>query len=75
MYLVNKQQGEVDAFTVKKIEDAYKLLQDHPECKSLLKKHFTKDVMDQLKYKKTRLGATLYDVIRSGNLLKLSIFP
>ena len=66
MYLVNKQQGEVDAFTVKKIEDAYKLLQDHPECKSLLKKHFTKDVLDQLKYKKTRLGATLYDVIRSG---------
>uniref|UniRef100_A0A7E4ZZT2 arginine kinase n=1 Tax=Panagrellus redivivus TaxID=6233 RepID=A0A7E4ZZT2_PANRE len=64
--LVNKQQGETDAFTVKKIEEAYKILQDHPECHSLLKKHLTKSVVDQLKYKKTQLGATLYDVIRSG---------
>lgn len=29
-------------------------------------RHLTKDVVDKLKYKKTRLGATLYDVIRSG---------
>jgi hypothetical protein len=51
---------------VKKIEDAYKILQAHPECKSLLKKHLTPDVVEALKNKQTKMGATLYDVIRSG---------
>jgi creatine kinase len=32
----------------------------------LLKKHLSKDVFDQLKDKKTKLGATLLDVIQSG---------
>lgn len=67
MIKVNLQEDEADVFTVKKIEDAYKTLQEHPECNSLLKKHLTKEVVDKLKYKKTKLGATLYDVIRSGN--------
>nr|CAD2182252.1 unnamed protein product [Meloidogyne enterolobii] len=31
-----------------------------------LKKHFTESVKDKLKYKKTKLGGTLYDIIRSG---------
>lgn len=66
IYLVNKQENETDAFTVKKIEDAFKRLQEHDECKSLLKKYLTRDVVDQLKYKKTKLGASLYDVISSG---------
>uniref|UniRef100_A0AC34QCB5 Arginine kinase n=1 Tax=Panagrolaimus sp. JU765 TaxID=591449 RepID=A0AC34QCB5_9BILA len=66
VHLVNQQQNEADALTVKKIEEAFKLLQDHPECNSLLKKHLTREVMDQLKFKKTKLGASLYDVIRSG---------
>jgi len=35
----------------------------------LLKKHLTKQVVDQLKDKKTKLGATLMDVIQSGKLL------
>jgi hypothetical protein len=62
----NQPRDEVDAATIKKIEDAYKSLQSHPECKSLLKKYLTKDVVDKCKGKKTKLGATLYDVIRSG---------
>ncbi|XGW21337.1 hypothetical protein V3C99_004358 [Haemonchus contortus] len=58
----------VDENTIKKIEEGYQKL-NGPEgknCKSLLKKHLTRDVMDELKYKKTKLGATLYDCIRSG---------
>lgn len=41
-------------------------LQGAADCHSLLKKYFTKEVMDQLKDKKTKLGATLLDVIQSG---------
>nr|ACO56119.1 arginine kinase [Ascaris suum] len=64
--LVNLQINEADAATVKKIDEAFQRLQKAEDCKSLLKKHLTNDVLDQLKYKKTKLGATLYDVIRSG---------
>uniref|UniRef100_A0A0K0FDC1 arginine kinase n=1 Tax=Strongyloides venezuelensis TaxID=75913 RepID=A0A0K0FDC1_STRVS len=66
IYMTNKQINENDAFTVKKIEEAYKKLQESEKCNSLLKKHLTKDVVDKLKYRKTKLGASLYDVIRSG---------
>jgi protein-arginine kinase len=66
MIYVNEQIGENNAFNIKKIENAYKSLQDNSECNSLLKKHLTQSVVDKLKYKKTKLGATLYDVIRSG---------
>ncbi|KAJ1357798.1 hypothetical protein KIN20_016030 [Parelaphostrongylus tenuis] len=52
--------------TVKKIEDGFAKLQESADCKSLLKKHLTKAVLDKLKNKKTRLGATLLDVIQSG---------
>ena len=37
-----------------------------PEVKSLLKKHFTQAVFDQLKDKKTSRGITINDCIRSG---------
>ncbi|KAI6179584.1 Arginine kinase [Aphelenchoides besseyi] len=63
---VNQQIDEANAFEVRKVEDAFKTLQSHPECRSLLAKNLTKDIVDKLKYKKTKLGATLYDVIRSG---------
>lgn len=66
MYLDKYQIAEADGFTVKRIEQAYKRLQENDECKSLLKKHFTEDVKDSLKYKATKLGATLFDVIRIG---------
>ncbi|KAK6059145.1 arginine kinase [Cooperia oncophora] len=51
---------------IKKIEDGYQTLQNAKECHSLLKKYLTKEVVDQLKDKKTKLGATLWDVIQSG---------
>jgi len=56
----------VDPKVIKEIEDGYKTLQASAECKSLLKKHLTKEVMDELKTKKTKMGASLMDVIRSG---------
>ncbi|KAE9416120.1 hypothetical protein Angca_004081, partial [Angiostrongylus cantonensis] len=52
--------------TIKKIEDGFEKLQGAADCNSLLKKHLTKAVVDKLKTKKTRLGATLLDVIQSG---------
>ncbi|XGW35587.1 hypothetical protein V3C99_019083 [Haemonchus contortus] len=51
---------------IKKIEDGYQTLQNAKDCHSLLKKYLTKEVVDQLKDKKTKLGATLWDVIQSG---------
>ncbi|VDN58400.1 unnamed protein product, partial [Dracunculus medinensis] len=36
------------------------------ECHSLLKKYLTKEIVEQLKTQKTKLGATLLDVIQSG---------
>ena len=61
-------KSEVDSATIKKIEEAYKKLNgpEGKDCKSLLKKHLSKDVVDQLKGKRTKLGATLYDCSRSG---------
>jgi len=55
-----------DADTIKKIEEGYKTLQASKDCHSLLKKYFTEDVMNKLKGRKTKLGATLWDVIQSG---------
>lgn len=55
-----------DADTIKKIEEGYKTLQGAKDCKSLLKKYLTQDVVDKLKGRKTKLGATLWDVIQSG---------
>ncbi|MQK89894.1 hypothetical protein EI007_25690, partial [Escherichia coli] len=51
---------------IAKIEEGYAKLQAAPECHSLLKKYLTKEVVDQLKDKKTKLGANLLDVIQSG---------
>jgi len=56
----------VDPAVVKKIEDGFQTLENAKDCHSLLKKYLTKGVVDQLKDKKTKLGATLLDVIQSG---------
>lgn len=56
----------VDQETIKKIEDGFNKLKDASECKSLLKKYLTKEVVDACKDKKTANGATLFDVIQSG---------
>merc|ERR1711962_608901 len=54
-----------DAATLEKLEEAFKKLEG-AESKSLLKKFLTKEVFEQLKEKKTKLGASLLDVIQSG---------
>ncbi|ORC88155.1 putative arginine kinase [Trypanosoma theileri] len=51
---------------IKKAEEAYHKLHQAHECHSLLKKYLTKKVLDELKDKKTSMGATLMDVIQSG---------
>lgn len=56
----------VDAATIQKLEDGFKKLQEAKDCKSLLKKYLTREVLDKLKGRKTALGATLLDVIQSG---------
>lgn len=55
-----------DAATIKKIDDGFAKLAAAADCKSLLKKYLTKEVVEKLKRKKTKLGATLWDVIQSG---------
>lgn len=82
LHCVQAQEGmSVSPDVIAKIEEGYaKLqvccpntptytkvpLQAAPECHSLLKKYLTKEVVDELKDKKTKLGATLLDVIQSG---------
>lgn len=55
-----------DADTIKKCEEGYKTLQAAADCKSLLKKHLTESALNACKGRKTKLGATLWDVIQSG---------
>jgi len=55
-----------DADTQKKCEEGFKKLQAAADCKSLLKKHLTESTLNACKGRKTKLGATLWDVIQSG---------
>lgn len=48
------------------LEELWKKLKEAKDCKSLLKKHLTEERYNQLKDKKTSLGGTLADCIRSG---------
>lgn len=59
----------VDQATLDKLEAGFKKLQDASDCKSLLKKYLTREVLDACKDKKTAMGATLLDVIQSGESL------
>jgi len=56
----------VDQATLEKLEAGFRKLQDAKGCKSLLKKHLTKEVFDNLKNRQTAMGASLLDVIQSG---------
>jgi len=56
----------VDAATIEKLEAGFKKLQEATDCKSLLKKYLSREVLDACKDKKTALGATLLDCIQSG---------
>jgi len=55
----------VDAEVLKKLEDGYEKLKNS-DSKSLLKKHLTQQIFDNLKNKKTSFGSTLLDVVQSG---------
>ncbi|KYN07211.1 Arginine kinase [Cyphomyrmex costatus] len=55
----------VDVAVPDKLESGYKKLVES-DSKSLLKKHLTKEIVDQLKTRKTSFGSTLLDVIQSG---------
>lgn len=59
-------RGPTSPEVAAKLEAAYKKLQDSPECHSLLKKYLTRQVLDEIKDRKTKMGATLMDVIQSG---------
>lgn len=48
------------------LESGMTELEDDEECKSLLKKHLTREIFDQLKDVKTSFGSTLLDCIQSG---------
>lgn len=51
--------------TIKQLDEMFDKL-NKAESKSLLKKYLNKKVYDQIKKKKTKMGATLVDVIQSG---------
>lgn len=58
---------EVSKEDVEYCEKGFKKLQDDSECHSLLKKHFSQDVLTELKCKKTEtFNSSLRDVIQSG---------
>nr|AMW91807.1 arginine kinase-like protein [Dermanyssus gallinae] len=49
-----------------KLQAGFQKLQTSTQCKSLLKKYLTKEVLDKLQDQTTRMGATLLDVVQSG---------
>lgn len=49
-----------------KLEAHFHTLQNSDKCQSLLKKHLTREILEELKTKTTLFGSTLYDCIRSG---------
>lgn len=62
----------VDQATLDKLEAGFQKLQAAADCKSLLKKYLTREVLDACKNKKTALGATLLDCIQSGKQIEHS---
>lgn len=59
----------VDAAVSEKLEAGFQKLQEATNCKSLLKKHLTREIFDKIKDLKTSFGSTLLDVIQSGKFL------
>ncbi|CAG5123632.1 unnamed protein product [Candidula unifasciata] len=62
-----KQEKEL-AWRPENVDEMFEHLSKAKNCKSLLKKHLTKDIFEKLKDKKTSRGATLGDCIISGVL-------
>lgn len=55
-----------DQAVIDKLDEGFNKLQNAADCKSLLKKYLSKEVLDKLKTKKTAMGASLLDVVQSG---------
>ncbi|CAG0883039.1 unnamed protein product [Cyprideis torosa] len=62
---LTEYQAMVDSAVMAKLEAGFQKL-EASDSKSLLKKHLTREIFDRLKDRKTKLGATLLDVIQSG---------
>ncbi|VDM97440.1 unnamed protein product [Thelazia callipaeda] len=66
LYKMNYQVSEGDAFDIKRTRNAYAELQKAEKCSPLLKRNLTPVILQKLEGKKTKLGATLCEVINSG---------
>ncbi|KAK6111023.1 ATP:guanido phosphotransferase C-terminal catalytic domain family protein [Brugia pahangi] len=66
LYKMNYQIDETDVFAIQRVNAAYAELQKDKNCNSLLKKYLTPTILKKLENKKTKLGVSLYDIIRSG---------
>ncbi|XP_062591518.1 taurocyamine kinase-like [Saccostrea cucullata] len=67
MYNGIKQIIEADIIiTWMSLEELWNKLKNATDCKSLLKKHLTPEIYEQLKDKKTKFGGTLLHCIQSG---------
>ncbi|KAI9352911.1 arginine kinase-like protein [Obelidium mucronatum] len=49
-----------------KLDSGFKKLQASESCDSLLKRHLTRDILNQLNHLTTITGATLLDIVQSG---------
>ncbi|GFN93646.1 Arginine kinase [Plakobranchus ocellatus] len=64
-----KKAEEAPPAHVIEAEEMFKTLTAAEDCHSLLRKHLTQAVFDKIKAKKTSLGGTLVDCIRSGKFI------
>lgn len=62
----NSGSTMADQAVIDKLDEGFNKLQNAADCKSLLKKYLSKEVLDKLKTKKTAMGASLLDVVQSG---------
>lgn len=61
------QFDQLSADNLKKVEEGYETLSKDPKNKSLLAKHLTKEIFDEIKKRATpKFGSTLLDAISSG---------
>lgn len=66
---LNSAESRVPREDVKYLEEGFTKLQKDKTCKSLLKKHLTKQVFEKLKFRQTKtFRSNLRDVIQSGML-------
>lgn len=66
LYKMNRQIDEADMLTLEQIHKAYAEFQKMENNNSLLKRNLTPGILKKLESRKTKLGASLLDIIRSG---------